>query len=250
MARRQRLDQWLVEAGLAPSRSRAQSLIRAGRVLVNDRVADKPAAPVGPEDAVRLRGADHPYVSRGGVKLAAALARFGIEPRGTWLDAGASTGGFTDCLLQHGAERVVAVDVGYGQLAWRLRQDPRVEVHERTHCLRLPEAVAARRYAGITCDLSFISLTRVLPHLCPLLAPGGWLVALIKPQFEVGREAVGKGGVVRDAHAREAAIQRVVRLTADLGLSIVGVMDAPIRGPKGNLEALMAARRPGRGAGR
>jgi len=240
---RTRLDHALVAAGLAESQPVAERLIRAGQVLVNDRPVDKPATPVAGDDTLRLRGHDHPYVSRGGVKLAGALERFEIHPTGLWLDAGASTGGFTDCLLQHGAAQVVAVDVGYGQLAWPLRQDPRVEVLERTHILRLPEAVRARRYAGITCDLAFISLTRVLPHLVDLLAPGGWLVALIKPQFEVNKGEVGKGGVVRDPALRSAAIDRVVRLTADLGLRIVGTMDAPIRGPKGNLEALVAARR-------
>ncbi len=242
---RSRLDHALVEAGLAADQPLAERLIRAGRVLVNDRPVDKPATPVNDDDLLRLRGHHHPYVSRGGVKLAGALARFEIRPTGIWLDAGASTGGFTDCLLQHGAERVVAVDVGYGQLAWPLRRDPRVEVHERTHVLRLPEALRARRYDGITCDLAFIALTRVLPHLVDLLAPGGWLVALIKPQFEANKGEVGRGGVVRDPAARRTAIDRVLRLTADLGLRIVGSMDAPIRGPKGNLEALMAARRDG-----
>jgi len=240
---RTRLDDALVEAGLAESQPVAERLIRAGQVLVNDRPVDKPATPVADGDTLRLRLRDHPYVSRGGVKLAGALERFEVHPTGLWLDAGCSTGGFTDCLLQHGAAQVVAVDVGYGQLAWPLRQDPRVEVHERTHILRLPEAVRGRRYDGITCDLAFISLTRVLPHLVDLLAPGGWLICLIKPQFEAGKDEVGKGGVVRDPAVRSAAITRVVRLTADLGLRIVGSMDAPIRGPKGNLEALMAARR-------
>ncbi len=242
---RTRLDHALVAAGMVESRTRAQALIRAGQVLVNDRVVDKPAAPVAADDHLRLRGRDHPYVSRGGVKLAGALERFDVRPGGLWLDAGASTGGFTDCLLRHGAERVVAVDVGYGQLAWSLRQDPRVEVFERTHILRLPETILTRRFHGITCDLAFISLTRVLPSLVQLLAPGGWLLALIKPQFEAGKGEVGKGGVVRDPTVREAAIERVVRLTADLGLRIVGTMDAPIRGPKGNLEAVMAARHDG-----
>jgi len=240
---RTRLDRALVEAGLAESRPLAERLIRAGQVLVNDRPVDKPAAPVADNDVLRLRLRDHPYVSRGGVKLAGALERFDVQPTGLWLDAGCSTGGFTDCLLQHGAGQVVAVDVGYGQLAWSLRQDPRVEVHERTHVLRLPETIRARRFDGITCDLAFISLTRVLPRLLDLLTQGGWLVALIKPQFEAGKEEVGKGGVVRDPAVRTAAIERVVRLTVDLGLRIVGSMDAPIRGPKGNLEALMVARR-------
>lgn len=240
---RTRLDHALVEAGLAKDQPAAERLIRAGQVLVNDRPADKPATSTNDGDTLRLRTADHPYVSRGGVKLAGALERFEIRPRGLWLDAGASTGGFTDCLLQHGAERVVAVDVGYGQLAWPLRQNPRVEVHERTHILRLPEVLRGRRYDGITCDLAFISLTQVLPQIVDLLAPAGWLVALIKPQFEVDKGEVERGGVVRDPAVRGAAIDRVLRLTADLGLRIVGSMDAPIRGPKGNLEALMAARR-------
>ncbi|MGD2063991.1 MAG: TlyA family RNA methyltransferase [Nitrospirota bacterium] len=241
-----RLDHALVEHGLAESRSRAQSLIRAGVVLVNDHVVDKPAHPVHTDDRLRLRGTDHAFVSRGGMKLAAALDAFDIDVTGgEFLDAGASTGGFTDCLLQRGAARVVAVDVGYGQLAWSLRQDPRVEVCERTHVLRLPVALRERRFDGITCDLSFISLRAVVPELVPMLRPGGALTLLIKPQFEVGREAVGKGGVVRDPVARQEAIDQVRQLTADLGLSIVGVIDSPIRGPKGNLEALLVARMPG-----
>jgi len=239
-----RLDHALVEQGLVESRSRAQSLIRAGVVLVNDRVIDKPAHPVHADDLLRLRGVDHPFVSRGGVKLAAALDAFAIDVTGgDFLDAGASTGGFTDCLLQRGAGRVVAVDVGYGQLAWSLRQDPRVEVCERTHVLKLPPELCERRFDGITCDLSFISLRTVVPALIPLLRPGGVLILLIKPQFEVGREAVGKGGVVRDPVARQEAIDRVRQLTVDLGLSMVGTVDSPIRGPKGNLEALLVARK-------
>jgi 23S rRNA (cytidine1920-2'-O)/16S rRNA (cytidine1409-2'-O)-methyltransferase len=243
-AQTQRLDHALVENGLAESRSRAQSLIRAGVVLVNDRVVDKPAHPVRAEDHLRLRGVDHEFVSRGGVKLAAALDAFHVDVTGRdFLDAGASTGGFTDCLLQRGAARVVAVDVGYGQLAWSLRQDPRVEVCERTHVLKLPAELRERRFDGITCDLSFISLRMVVPEIIPLLRPGGVLILLIKPQFEVGREAVGKGGVVRDPVARQEAIDAVRQLTVDLGLSMVGTIDSPIRGPKGNLEALLVARK-------
>jgi len=238
-----RLDHALVDQGLVESRSRAQSLIRAGVVLVNDQVIDKPAHPVHADDRLRLRGVDHPFVSRGGVKLAAALDAFAIDVTGgDFLDAGASTGGFTDCLLQRGAARVVAVDVGYGQLAWPLRQDPRVEVFERTHVLKLPAELCERRFDGITCDLSFISLRTVVPALIRLLRPGGVFVLLIKPQFEVGREAVGKGGVVRDPVARQEAIDRVRQLTVDLGLTMVGIIDSPIRGPKGNLEALLVAR--------
>jgi len=240
-----RLDHALVDQGLADSRSRAQSLIRAGVVLVNDRVADKPAHPVRMDDRLRLRGTDHAFVSRGGVKLAAALDAFAIDVTGgEFLDAGASTGGFTDCLLQRGAARVVAVDVGYGQLAWSLRQDPRGEVCERTHVLKLPPELRERRFDGITCDLSFISVRAVVPELIPLLRPGGVLILLIKPQFEAGREAVGKGGVVRDPVARQEAIDRVGRLTVELGLTMVGIVDSPIRGPKGNLEALLVARKP------
>jgi len=239
-----RLDHALVEQGLVESRSRAQSLIRAGVVLVNDQVIDKPAHSVHADDRLRLRGVDHPFVSRGGVKLAAALDAFAIDVTGgEFLDAGASTGGFTDCLLQRGAARVVAVDVGYGQLAWSLRQDPRVEVCERTHVLKLPPEVCERGFDGITCDLSFISLRTVVPALIPLLRPGGVFILLIKPQFEVGREMVGKGGVVRNPVAREEAIDRVRQLTVDLGLTMVGTIDSPIRGPKGNLEALLVARR-------
>jgi len=238
-----RLDKVMVESGLVPSRQKAQALIIAGRVMVNGHRAEKPGSTIDTESQITIKGDDCPYVSRGGLKLARGLEYFRIDPAGfVCADIGASTGGFTDCLLQHGAEGVVAVDVGYGQLAWSLRQDPRVEVFERTHILRLPEAILTRRFHGVTCDLAFISLTRVLPHLVGLLAPGGWLVALIKPQFEAGKGEVGKGGVVRDPEVRGAAIERVVRLTADLGLRIVGTMDAPIRGPKGNLEAVMVAR--------
>lgn len=220
MAKR-RLDVLLVERGLAESRTQAQRLIRAGLVRVAGQVADKPGTQVATNAAITLQARPR-FVSRGGEKLEAALVRFGLDVRG-WVaaDVGASTGGFTDCLLQHGARRVYAIDVGYGQLDWRLRNDPRVVVMERTNARyleSLPEPVDL-----VTVDVSFISLGLILPMAVRWLKPGGRVVALIKPQFEAGRREVGKGGVVRDPQVHRRVLERVLDIAAGLDLSLIHI---------------------------
>ncbi len=242
--RRKRLDLVLVERGLADSRARAQALILEGAVVVDGRGRSKAGMSVEEDVPIRLRstgsGRGHPYVSRGGMKLKAALAGFGIDPvEMTTVDVGSSTGGFTDCLLKHGARRVYAVDVGYGQLAWSLRRDPRVVVLERTNIryldpVRIPEPIDLA-----TIDVSFISLTMVLPKVVQLLAPGGRIIALVKPQFEVGKGQVGKGGIVRDTAKRERALEGIVRFAESLSLRLVGSIPSPIPGQKGNQETLI-----------
>jgi 23S rRNA (cytidine1920-2'-O)/16S rRNA (cytidine1409-2'-O)-methyltransferase len=244
MAAKTRLDQLLVDLGLAPSRARAQSLILAGVVTVDGKRADKAGRAVGPDAAVEVVAADHPWVSRGGVKLAAALEAFGLDIAGRrCLDVGASTGGFTDVLLQRGAATVLALDVGRGQLDWRLRNDPRVEVLEGVNARHLAAGDLPGTFGIVTVDVSFISLRLVLPALLPFLDPGGDLVCLVKPQFEAGREEVGRGGVVRDAAAREAAIAAVLAEAGRLGLACRGRIPSPIAGPAGNVEELAWFRR-------
>jgi 23S rRNA (cytidine1920-2'-O)/16S rRNA (cytidine1409-2'-O)-methyltransferase len=240
MARR-RLDTLLAERGLAGSRTSAAASVRAGLVRVGSggQRAEKPGQLVA-DDAELVLEQRARYVSRGGVKLENALhaLEIGVEGR-RCLDVGASTGGFTDCLLQHGAERVIALDVGYGQLDWRLRQDPRVEVLERTNARHLrPEEL---RFApGLaTVDVSFISLTKVLPAVAACLAPVGEILALVKPQFELAREEVGKGGVVRDPAARRAALVSVGRAARELGLAVLGLAASGLQGPKGNRETFI-----------
>jgi 23S rRNA (cytidine1920-2'-O)/16S rRNA (cytidine1409-2'-O)-methyltransferase len=242
MARR-RVDVLVVEQGLAPNRSRARALILAGSVIgEGDRRLDKPGEMIAETTELRLRGEPLPYVSRGGLKLEAALDRFGVDVTGAvCLDVGASTGGFTDCLLQRGARRVYAVDVGYGQLAWSLRQDPRVVVIERANIRHLEADRIPERCERIVIDVSFISLAKVLPAALRFAAEGAILVALVKPQFEVGRDAVGKGGIVRDDAAREAALRGVVEVVDGLGGTEVESMDSPITGAKGNRELLVKA---------
>ncbi|ROT27154.1 TlyA family RNA methyltransferase [Micromonospora sp. HM5-17] len=242
MARRTRLDAELVRRGLARSREQAAALVEAGRVQVRGVPARKVAAMVDPADPVRVLGDDPgaEYVSRGGHKLAGALAAFtpdGLRVAGRrCLDAGASTGGFTDVLLRAGAAEVVAVDVGYGQLAWSLREDPRVRVFERTNVRGLtPEAVGGT-VALTVADLSFISLRLVLPALRGCTDPEGDLVLMVKPQFEVGRERVGSGGVVRDPELRTEAVLAVTGAAAGLGLGLAGVVASPLPGPSGNVE--------------
>lgn len=232
-----RLDELLVRRGLAETRAQAQRLILAGAVWLGDRRAEKAGQLVAPDTAVRCE-AGLRYVSRGGLKLEAALDAFGIEPKG-WVcaDIGASTGGFTDCLLQRGAARVYAIDVGYGQLAWRLRQDPRVILLERVNVRyleSLPEPVALA-----TVDVSFIGLELVLPRVAALLAPAGQIIALIKPQFEVGKGQVGKGGVVRDPTLQRSAIRSVIAAARPLDLAPGGLIRSPITGPAGNVEFLV-----------
>ncbi|HHX43013.1 MAG TPA: TlyA family RNA methyltransferase [Chloroflexi bacterium] len=233
----ERLDLLLHRRGLAPSREKARRLILAGQVFVDGRRVDKAGAQVDPSADIVVRQG-MPYVSRGGLKLEHALHAFGIDPRGlVAADVGASTGGFTDCLLQHGAERVYAIDVGYGQLDWGLRQDPRVVVMERTnarHLEALPEAVAL-----VTIDVSFISLTRILPQVHRWLAPDGEVVALVKPQFEAGPERVGKGGVVRDRGVHRDVLQTTLTWAQGNGWRVLGVTRSPITGPKGNVEFLV-----------
>ena len=238
---KQRADQALVERGLVESRTRAQALILAGRVFSGDRRVDKAGQPVAAATPLDVRGLDHPWVSRGGLKLDHALGHFGLSPEGrVCLDVGASTGGFTDVLLTRGAGRVHAVDVGHGQLAWKLRSDPRVVVRERTNArhLTLDELVGA-----LVCDASFIGLRTLLPAPLACCAPGAWAVALIKPQFEAGPEHVGKNGVVRDPAVHEAVCAAVASWWAALpGWHVDGIEPSPITGPEGNREFLIAAR--------
>jgi 23S rRNA (cytidine1920-2'-O)/16S rRNA (cytidine1409-2'-O)-methyltransferase len=249
MARRSRLDAELVRRGLARSREQAAGLIEAGRVLVRGVTARKAAALVDHADPVRVMGDDpaQEYVSRGGHKLAGALEAFlpsGLAVSGRrCLDAGASTGGFTEVLLRSGAAEVVAVDVGYGQLAWSLRTDPRVRVLERTNVRTLaPEAIGGPVDLTVA-DLSFISLRLVLPALAACTRPEGDLALMVKPQFEVGRERVGSGGVVRDPAARADAITAVASAAADLGLGVAGLVASPLPGPSGNVEYFVWLRR-------
>lgn len=217
----------------------------AGQVLVEDRVVDKVGAAVPSDAEVRIKGETLPYVSRGGLKLAAALDVFGIDVGDcVAVDVGASTGGFTDCLLQRGARRVYAVDVGYGQLAWSLRQNTRVVNLERTNIRDLTPAALSEKPVIAVIDASFISLEKVLPPTLALLAPGARLVALIKPQFEVGRGQVGKGGVVRDPRRHEEVVEKIKLLAESLGCLVEGVCASPILGPKGNQEFLIALRMP------
>jgi len=235
-----RLDRLLVDRGLAPSRERAQRLILAGHVLVDDRPITKSGTEVAPGAAIRLREPASPYVSRGGEKLAGALDAFGIPVEGrTVLDVGASTGGFTDVVLRRGARKVYAVDVGYGQLAWSLRQDPRVVVLDRTNARNLDPARIADAIELAVIDVSFISATLILPAILPTLAPHASVVVLVKPQFELDRASIGKGGVVRDDPARARAVTRVCNAAEELGLQFQAQADSPIAGPKGNREIFL-----------
>jgi 23S rRNA (cytidine1920-2'-O)/16S rRNA (cytidine1409-2'-O)-methyltransferase len=241
---RRRLDAELVRRGLVPSRARAAELIAAGRVRVAGAPADKPARQVGPDEPIVVQGEAARFASRGGEKLDAALARWPLDVAGRrWLDAGASTGGFTDCLLQRGAAAVVAVDVGRGQLVWALREDPRVEVHEGVNVRHLTPEEVDGPVDGVVADLSFISLATVAPALGGLVAPGGPLVVLVKPQFEAGPERVGRGGVVRDPAVHAAVLGEVVAALTDRGLDVVALMASPVRGPAGNVEFLALLRR-------
>jgi 23S rRNA (cytidine1920-2'-O)/16S rRNA (cytidine1409-2'-O)-methyltransferase len=243
---KQRLDLLLVERGLAESRAKAQALIMAGLVFSGEARLDKPGSTLAADAPLEVRGSPHPWVSRGGVKLAHGLDHFRIDPAGmAALDVGASTGGFTDVLLTRGARRVFAVDVGHGQLAWKLRQDPRVVVLERTNARRLTAAEIPEPPDLVVCDASFIGLEAVLPASLVLAKPGAHLIALIKPQFEVGRARVGKGGVVRDPALHQEVCERVARwLENEIGWQIGGLTESPILGPEGNKEFLIHARRP------
>ncbi len=244
MAKR-RADQLLVERGLAETRAKAQALILAGLVSTAGRRVDKPGTALAEETPLAVAGPDHPWVSRGGVKLAAALDHFAISVAGmAALDIGASTGGFTDVLLARGAARVHAVDVGHGQLAWKLRQDPRVVVHEGVNARYLSRAEIPEPIDLITCDASFIGLATLLPAPLSLAADRAQLVALIKPQFEAGLKDVGKGGVVRDPAIHQAVCERVAAwVGTQPGWAVIGIAPSPIQGPAGNREFLIYARR-------
>jgi 23S rRNA (cytidine1920-2'-O)/16S rRNA (cytidine1409-2'-O)-methyltransferase len=234
-----RLDERLVQEGLADTRTRAQAAVLAGRVTVDGAVADKPGRRVTPEMRVGVVAPAHPYVGRGGVKLAHALAAFGIDVRGAVaIDLGASTGGFTDCLLRAGAARVSAVDVGHGQLAWSLRRDPRVTVMEDTNARHLTPDRFPLTADLVTADLSFISLRLVWGVIAGLVRPGGHVVALVKPQFEAGRAAVGRGGVVRDPAVHASVLEDALAAAARAGLTPLAVTASPITGPAGNIEYL------------
>jgi 23S rRNA (cytidine1920-2'-O)/16S rRNA (cytidine1409-2'-O)-methyltransferase len=235
--KKERLDNLLVDRGLVSSRERAKALIAAGKVLVDQQKVDKPGATVRVEAELQLT-AQLPYVSRGGQKLEGALGAFGIDPGGmVVMDVGASTGGFTDCILQRGAKKVYAVDVGYGQLAWKLRNDPKVVNLERTNIRYLKRgAVEEEGVDLILIDTSFISIEKFLAHLLEFLKEGGGVLGLIKPQFEVGKGEVGKGGVVKDPVLHQKTIDRISAFSRELGLRVLGVVESPLLGPKGNKE--------------
>jgi 23S rRNA (cytidine1920-2'-O)/16S rRNA (cytidine1409-2'-O)-methyltransferase len=239
---KQRLDVALVERGLVESRAKAQALILAGVVFSGEKRLDKAGASVAPDQPLEVRGAEHPWVSRGGIKLAHGLDHFAIDPAGlTVLDIGASTGGFTDVALSRGAARVYAVDVGHGQLAWKLRNDPRVVVLEKTNARHLTRAQVPEPIDLVVCDASFIGLETVLPAALALARPAAKLIALIKPQFEVGPDRVGKGGVVRDPALHREVCERIAAWLPAQGWAVLGVTESPIRGPEGNVEFLIAA---------
>jgi 23S rRNA (cytidine1920-2'-O)/16S rRNA (cytidine1409-2'-O)-methyltransferase len=237
-----RIDKLLVERGLAPSRERAQAMILAGRVLVKEQKVAKPGANVEEDAPIRLLGEDQRYVSRGGVKLEKALEHWKIDPTGRiCMDVGTSTGGFTDCLLQHGAAKVIAVDTGYGQIDSKLRADPRVTLLENTNARYLSAKQVSDRVTLLAMDVSFISATLVLPAVIGACARPLDVVVLVKPQFEVGRELVGKGGIVRDAAAQQGAVDRVRQTMNTLGADRLEVIESPIMGAEGNREFLLYA---------
>jgi 23S rRNA (cytidine1920-2'-O)/16S rRNA (cytidine1409-2'-O)-methyltransferase len=240
--KRERIDKLLVERSLAESRTKAQALVMAGVVLVNEQQVQKPSDQFPIDAQIRVKHADDPasrYVGRGGLKLQAALREFQINVQGAvCLDVGASTGGFTDCLLQNGARKVFAIDVGHNQIDWRLRTDPRVEVREGVNARYLQPEDFPLRFDLAVVDVSFISATKVLPAIVPLVRDGGSIVTLIKPQFEVGRGEVGGGGIVRDAAKRAEAVETVNNAATELGLNIAGVIESPIQGAEGNVEFL------------
>jgi len=245
--KRERIDKLLVDRGLIASRERARRLVMAGAVRVGDRVVDKPGALIASDAPLSVTGEDIPFVSRGGLKLAGALDAFATPVAGrVVLDVGASTGGFTDCVLQRGARAVIAVDVGYGQFAWSLRQDARVTLLERTNIRHLQASALPLIPELAVVDVSFISLRLVLGVVADALAPGGDIVALVKPQFEVGKGQVGSGGVVRDPALQAAAVDSVRQHALGLGFEYVGECESPILGPKGNREFFLALRKPAR----
>ncbi|HCE62567.1 MAG: TlyA family RNA methyltransferase [Oscillospiraceae bacterium] len=239
MKHKERLDVLLVSLGLAESRAKAQATIMAGEVYVNGQKADKSGMEVDITSNVEVRGSACPYVSRGGLKLEKALRNFGVDPTGyVCSDSGASTGGFTDCLLQQGASKVFAIDVGYGQLAWKIRNDPRVVVMERTNIRYVTPEDLGQPLDLSVIDVSFISLSLVLPVVKTLLKPTGQVLCLIKPQFEAGKDKVGKKGVVRDAAVHEEVLQNFISLAKSLGFTIRNLTFSPVKGPEGNIEFL------------
>jgi 23S rRNA (cytidine1920-2'-O)/16S rRNA (cytidine1409-2'-O)-methyltransferase len=242
--KKERLDVLVHSRGLAESIKSAQSLILAGQVVVNDQRVDKPGTRIALDAELRLKGEVIPYVSRGGLKLKGAIDRFKLVVKGAvCADIGASTGGFTDCLLQEGATKVYAIDVGWGQLHEQLRRDPRVISKERVNARHLTDAELPEPVQVVVIDVSFISLEAVLPAVLPKLEPNGLLIALVKPQFEVEQAQVDKGGVVRDPMARQAAIDRIRAFVAARGMNDIGVVDSTMPGPAGNVEALLVARK-------
>ncbi len=246
---KQRLDVWLAEQQLVPSRSAAQAVIMAGEVYVNGQKAAKAGDMVTGEEKIEVRAKSLRYVSRGGLKLEKAMQCFSVNLDGkVCMDIGASTGGFTDCMLQNGAQKVYSVDVGYGQLAWKLRQDERVVNLERTNIRYVTEQEVPEKIEFFSVDVSFISLKLVLPVAFALLTEGGEGVCLIKPQFEAGREKVGKKGVVRDSAVHIEVIEQVVRFTKELGFGVQGLDYSPVKGPEGNIEYLMYVRKGGESA--
>jgi 23S rRNA (cytidine1920-2'-O)/16S rRNA (cytidine1409-2'-O)-methyltransferase len=243
-----RADQLLVERALVESRARAQALILAGKIFSGERRIEKAGELLARDTPLEVRGQDHPWVSRGGMKLDHGLSHFGLSPAGrTCLDIGASTGGFTDVLLSHGAARVHAIDVGHGQLAWKLRTDPRVTVHEKTNARYLTaETLGNEAIEVLVCDASFIGLQTLLPASLDLCGPGAWAIALIKPQFEAGPSLVGPKGVVRSPEIHVAVCQRVQNWWQSLpGWTVLGIAESPITGPEGNREFLIGAQRDG-----
>ena len=242
MGNKVRADQLLVARGLAESRTRAQALIMSGKVFVGDRVVAKSGDQLAEDAELTLKGRDHPWVSRGGIKLDHGLTHFGFDVTGmTALDVGSSTGGFTDVLLTRGATKVFAIDVGTNQLAWKLRQDERVSVHEQTNARDLSREIVPEAIDIVVCDASFIALSKVLDKALDMARPGALLVALIKPQFEAGREEVGKGGVVRDPFVHQRVCDDAVSWVESKGWRVYGVEPSPITGPEGNVEFLLGA---------
>lgn len=238
-----RIDKLLVDLGFAQSRTKAQALVLAGLVLADEKRIEKPSETVLADSVIRLKGfgPESKYASRAGLKLEKALAEFQIDPAGlVCLDIGSSTGGFTDCLLQHGAQKIVAIDSGTNQMIWRLRNDPRVDLREKTNARNLTRNDFDGRFDMVVIDVSFISIKKILPAVVPLLSANGRVISLIKPQFEVGRADVGKGGIVKDPVKHEQVVHGVVSFAEDLGLDCLGVIDSPILGAEGNKEFLAA----------
>jgi 23S rRNA (cytidine1920-2'-O)/16S rRNA (cytidine1409-2'-O)-methyltransferase len=244
VTRKERLDKLLVEKGMVQSRERARALIMEARVTVEGQTLEKPGTLVKMDALLQIQGEDFPYVSRGGLKLEAALKAFEVDPEGkVVIDVGASTGGFTDCALQQGAKKVYAIDVGYGQLAWKLQKDPRVINLERRNIRYLKREEVPEEADLILVDTSFISIEKFLPHLIGFLKEEGDLLCLIKPQFEVGKGEVGKGGVVKDSKLHQKVVDRISKFGRGLGLTVLGIIESPLLGPKGNKEFFIHLRK-------